>query len=422
MNKTLKTFLILAALNILFAIIGVVTGADGFALLILLTLSIIISVLIIVGVFIAQTRKKYLEKDHTGRKKARKMGIIIVICTLIILVIGWTVLSFKSGYKIPESDKHKHWSYFPKGSDSNVSIQPLDSMYIYNLAGIEGTEYYPVQFTKDSIEFYDSNIGGQVLFGIMDREGKLKAAYDKAVSAYIDGDRIIVIPATYGDEKPPTVCDVYNIKTLELKKEPINLIVLPEKYDSYSGPYSSEDGKERFIKKYRTPFFENLEGVKSFEEKPVYPASDKNRGYGLYKDKEGRLYQTDSYDNSYSLDILSPQCNSYTLTVSEFGVKTKTRNIKEAETPIIYKNNLNSGVSIAYGSPNGGHDGVYFNYYQTWLMYYTINIGSTTTSFKVEGGEKDWPYIRFYQLNDVKNDTDTLYFIAESKIWKVHKK
>lgn len=422
MNKTLKTFLILAALNILFAIIGVVTGADGFALLILLTLSIVISVLIIVIVFIVQTRKKYLEKDHTGRKKARKMGIIIVISTLIILAIGWTILSFNSGYKIPESDKHKDWSYFPKGNNPDVIIAPLDSMYVYNLATIKNADYYPVQFTKDSIEFYDSNIGGQVLFGIMDREGKLKAAYDKAVSAYIDGDRIIVIPATYGDEKPPTICDVYNIKTLELKKEPINLIVLPEKYDSYSGPYSSEDGKERFIKKYRTPFFENLEGVKSFEEKPVYPASDKNRGYGLYKDKEGRLYQTDGYDSSYSFDILSPQCSSYTLTVSEFGVKTKADNIKQAEIPIIYKNNLNSGVSIAYGSPNGGHDGIYFNYYQTWLMYYTINIGNTTTSFKLEGGEKDWPYIRFYQLNHPVKDSDALYFIAESKIWKVKRK
>lgn len=422
MNKTLKTFLILAVLNILFAIIGVATGADGFALLILLTLSIAISVLIIVVVFIVQTRKKYLEKDSIGRKKARKMGIIIVICTLIVLGISWTVLSFKSGYKIPESDKHKDWGYFPKGSNPDIVIKPLDSMYIYNLAGLEGTEYYPVQFTKDSVQFFDSNIGGQVRFGIMDGEGNLKVSYDKDVTAYIDGDQIIVIPVTYGNEKSPTACDVYNIKTLELKTEPIHLITLSEKYDSYSGPYSYEGGKEKYIEKYRTAFFENLEGVKSFEEKPIYQASDKNRGYGLYKDKEGKLYQTDDYNDTYSFDILSPQCNSYILPVSDFAVKTITQNIKEAETPIIYKNNLNSGVSIAYGSPNGGHDGLYFNYYQTWLMYYTINIGNTTTSFKVEGGEKDWPYIRFYQLNDVKTDQDTLYFIAEAKIWKVYKK
>lgn len=420
MNKTLRTFFILAAINALFAIAGVTFDMDGLAMLLLLTASIVISLLIVLIVFIVQTRKKYVSKDTIERKKSKRMMILIAIITVVVLAISWVVLSFQSGYKIPTSDKHKDWSYFPVGSNPDMIIEPIKNLYIYNVVSVKDSDYYFVHFTNDSIEFYDSNIGGQVRFGIMNGQGDFKIKYDKEVYALLsdDGTRLIVMETTYGNDPMPLTCDVYNTKTLELTKEPLNSISIPEAFD----PYLNEDGKKEYIKKYGNTFFENLKGVKSLEEKPIYAASDKNRGYILYEDNEGKLYKLDDYEKAYSLNILCEKCNSYTLEVSEYGAKTKVANITMNEEPIIFKNNLNSGVSIAYGSPNGGTDGVYFGYYQTWLMYYTATIGKNTTSFKVEGGEKDWPYIRFYQLNTVSKDNDTLYVIAESKIWKIYHK
>lgn len=420
MNKTLKAFFILAALNILFAIAGVTFDMDGFAMLLLMTASIVISLFIILIVFVVQTRKKYVAKDTIERKKSRRIMILITLIIVVVLAIGWIVLSFQSGYKMPGSDKHKDWSYFPVGSNPDMAIEPIKNLYIYNVESVKGSDYYFVHFTNDSIEFYDSNIGGQVRFGIMDSNANFKVKYDKDVYAFLSSDttRLIVMETTYGNDPAPLTCDVYNTKTLQLTKEPLNTISIPEAFD----PYLNEEGKKEYRKKHGSTFFQNLKGIKSLEEKPIYTASDKSRGYILYENKEGKLYKLEDYEKAYSLNILCPQCDGYTLEVSEYGPNMKITNIAATEEPIIFKNNLNSGVSIAYGSPNGGSDGIYFGYYQTWLMYYMATIGKSKTSFKVEGGEKDWPYIRFYQLNKVSMDNDILYVIAESKIWKIYHK
>ncbi|WP_306351169.1 hypothetical protein [Flavobacterium sp. '19STA2R22 D10 B1'] len=420
MNKTLKTFLILAGSVILVAILGTALGMDGFVMLFLMTFMIVISLLIVIGVSIQQSRKKYLDLDNSGKKKFRKRMFIISIITVIILIVGWIILSFQSGYILPQRDQHKDWSYFPKSSNSNVSIRALDSLYIYNLEPIKGTENYLISFAKDSLRF-----GGgteEVFYGIINAQGDFKVQYDKAVTVYIDNDRIIFSEIIYGDNPDTTYCDVYDSKTLALKKEIIQSITLPETYDSYSGSYATDAGKELYIKKYRTAFFENLRGIKTFSDKAIYPASDKNRGFAIYSDKNGTLYQIQNSNDVYSLDVLAPQCAGYDLELSAFEATTLSENIKMSSPPIVYKNNLNSGVSIGYGNPNSNGDEVYFRFYQTWLMYYTVTLGKTITSFKIEGGKKKYPYVRFYQLNTLKKDTDALYIVAKSRVWKIQKK
>jgi len=422
MGKLIKLFLILIVINFAIFAISDATGVDDFALyFFMLPVSVTVSVILFIIEAIRTSHKTYIAKDATQRKASRKRSLLIFVGIVIGLGIGWVILCFSSGYKIPGRDKHKNWPVFPGSSNPQVALKAIPDLYIYNLEPIKNTPYYAIFFSRDSIQFHDSSIGGQHLFGIIDKTGKIKYETDKSVSAYLDNGRIIIREVNYEKQKYPVTCDVIDTATLTLSNAQINAMPVPLTYDEFSEIYyKSDQAQADFRTKYTTDFYKNLQGIAPIEQDPVYGDSDSlDRGYGFYKDHKGNLYELDDYNNDAQLDALSPQVSGYKLKPGDYTNKTIAPNIKLSDKSIISDNEITGGISTSYGKPNGGRDGIFFSFYQTWLMYYTAIVGRNSTSFKLEGGQKDKPYITFYQLNQVKRDTDTLLFVADNRVWKV---
>ena len=199
---------------------------------------------------------------------------------------------------------------------------------------------------------------------------------------------------------------------------------VPLTYDEFSDIYyKSDQAQADFKTKYTTDFYKNLQGIAPIEQDPVYGSSDDlYRGYGFYKDDKGNLYELEEYNNDAQLDALSPQVSGYKLKPGNYSYKTATPNIKMADKSIIINNEISNGGFSLFSTSNSNSDGILFSFYQTWLMYYTAKVGRNSTSFKLEGGDKDQPYTTFYQLNQPKRDTDTLLFAADNRVWKVYGK
>lgn len=425
MSKLTKLFLILIVIN--FAIFAISEAAhlnDFILYLFLLPVSITVSVILLIIEAVRTSRKSYIAKDAAKRKASRKRSLLIFMGIVIGLGIGWVILCFTSGYKIPGRDKHKDWPLFPGSSNPQVALKAIPDLYIYNLEPIKNTSYYAIFFSRDSIQFYDSSIGGQHLFGIIDKTGKIKFETDKSVSAYLDNDRIIIKEVNYEKQKYPVTCDVINTTTLTVSKEQINAMPVPLTYDEFSEIYYKGDQAQAdFRTKYTTDFYKNLQGIAPLEQDPVYSGGDSlDHGYGFYKDDKGNLYELEEYNNDAQLDALSPQVSGYKLKPGDYSYKTVAPNIKLSDKSIIINNEITNGGFSFFGTSNNNSDGILFSFYQTWLMYYTANVGRHNTSFKLEGGDKDKPYTTFYQLNQPKRETDTLLFVADSRVWKVYGK
>jgi hypothetical protein len=69
------------------------------------------------------------------------IGIIAIIAVTVVAA-GFVLLSFSNGYKIPQRGKHKDWPEFPAGSNPDVVIAPVDSLYINSIERIGGTPYF----------------------------------------------------------------------------------------------------------------------------------------------------------------------------------------------------------------------------------------------------------------------------------------
>lgn len=412
--KILKLAVILFIINFAIFAIGDAVHVNDFVLyLFILPVSITVSVILLIITAIRNARNKYIAKDAVQRKHSRKRGLIIFGCVVAALIVGYIVFMFACGYKIPGRDKHKNWPYFPGSSNPEMVLASIPNLYIYNIEPLPNTAYYIVHFTRDSLQFHDSNLGGMQNFGIVDSKGNFKVEYIKSTTEFMDGDRIIVKENTYGDEKLPVTCDFIDSKTLAKTEGVITKIPLPATKEEFDEHYGTDEGQTSFKQKYQSAFFKNLSGVKSIEADNNYDGSD-YRGYSLYKDESGKLYQTTSYDDGMQLDMLSPQVSGYTPPKKTNDSKSKTPNIQQSGESIILYNDVNSGM--------GGSYSVFYEYHQTWLLYYSATIGKNTTSFKLEGSDKDHAYTTFYQLNKATADRDTLVFFADGKLYRLYKK
>jgi heme/copper-type cytochrome/quinol oxidase subunit 2 len=415
--KTLRVFLLLTALNIAFIVAGFAFSMNDFPLFLLSGAGIVISVIIFIIAAIVFTRKSYLAKNNNERKRSRKLTYTILAVVSVILLIGWIILCFRVGYVIPGRDKHKDWKFFPEGNNPQVAIKAIDSIYIYTIENIKGTENYMLFFATDSVKFSDYNSSDRINFGIIDNKGNFKIRTNEDVSVYADREYIYVMTDSYGDDEPKT-CERYDAKTLTMSTEDILPIPMPEQFDIYS----DEAGKEAYKKAHQTDFFRTLTGIRSFDKDPIFEGSDKERGHILYKGNDNKLYRLADHEDSYSLRLLC-DCTDYSKDVSEHIKEPEAPSVVMADEPNVSDNHFNGGFSIGFGNPTGGHTGPYFNIYQSWTFYYTATISKgVQTSFKVEGGNKNWPYQRFYQLNTTKSAGDTLYIVADSRIWKLYKK
>ncbi|PZR22246.1 MAG: hypothetical protein DI539_05980 [Flavobacterium psychrophilum] len=416
MRKTLKAFLLLFLLNILLTIGCFALDFNDIGIFFILMLSISISLVILIIVFIAERRSIYLSKTAEKKRFARKRTVIIVSCITLFCATGFIAASFANGYKIPSSDRHKEWPHFPESSNPRVVIDSVTEFYVNNITGVKGSEYWLIHFVKNTGSYYDST-NGPVSFGIMDGSCNMKVKYEKDADVYLDGERLIVIERMY--DKEADSCDVYDAVTMAKHREKIYPITISKPYEYYPADGKPALSYEQYKKEYGSPFYDGLRGVKGLDE-GGYSGSD-DRGYILFTDASRKLYKVKNNDDHFSLTLLCKNCEGYKLDKKNENIQTE--NIKITDESIIWKNHLNSGFSLGFGNPNGnGNDGFYFDYYQTWLIYYTVTIGSVKTSFKTEGGDKDRPYISFRQLNYPKTDTDTLCFTADKRLWKAYVK
>jgi hypothetical protein len=411
MSRITKLFLILFVINFaVFAVSEAVHLNDYLLYLFLLPVTITVSLILLIIEAVRISRKTYRAKDVLQRKSYRKRSLLIVTGVVIGLGVGFVILCFDSGYKIPGRDKHKNWPIFPGSSNPDISINAVPDLYIFNLEAINGTPYYLVNFTRDSIQFHDRNIGGQHLLGIIDNSGKFILEYKNNVTAFVNGKNIIIKEVSYETLKYPINCDVFNIATLSLSKAKINAIPMPLAYNDFSDLYyKNEHSQIDFKVKYGSDFYDNLQGIASFEESPAYAGdTSAERGYSLYKDNKGNLYEVEDYNNNFQLSVLNPQLMGYKLKPSDLNSKSISENIKPADKSIIIDNDM-----------AGGDKGWLFSFYQTWRMYYTATVGNHSTSFKLDGGEKDKPYIKFYQLNRASRNHDTLVLVADGKVYRL---
>ncbi|ALM50077.1 hypothetical protein AMR72_14945 [Flavobacterium psychrophilum] len=417
MKKTLTVLIVLVVINVLIVPLFFLLSFDDLGVLIISVFSIAISLLILIIVFVVELRTRYVAKNAQQRVTSRKRGLIIVAGIIVVFAIIFIVVSFNNGYKIPQRDRHKDWSEFPKGSNPDIAIDSINGLYITNIDLAPGSDYYFIHFISDTIS-YDQGVDGVISFGIMDKNCNMIVKYEDRVSVYTDTNRIIVVKNIFGQEAQPDFCDVYDTRTLKHTKEKLNLLEVPARFKYYPEPGEPVFTREEFYKRYRSDFFDTMTGLKEFLDIPSN--SEDYRGYGLYVDTKRNIYTLKNYEDNTTLDVLCGNCNGYNVKNS-IDYKNNTKNIVMHDASIISDNHLSSGISLGFGNPNGGGgDMVYFNYYQTWLMYYTIHLGDKTTSFKAEGGDKDIPYLNFIQLNEPKNNSDTLYLAANTRLWKVY--
>jgi hypothetical protein len=414
MGKILKLFIILFIINFAVFAIGDAVHVDDFLLyLFLLPVSITVSITVLIVSAIRNARTNYLAKGEVQRKTSRKRNYIVLGCVVTGLVIAYVAIMFACGYKLPGRDRHKNWPYFPGSSNPEMVLTPVPNLYIYNIQPIEKTPYFLVHFTRDSVLYHEVSVGGGMHnFGITDSNGNFKIEYPKSTVEFMDGENIIVKEDNYSEGKLPAWCDVIDLKTLTINKVQINKIPLAATKEDLDKAYGTEKERIRFKEKYQTEFFRKLKGVESIES-DKYSAGGNYRGYVLFKDSNGHFYQTATYDETSLLDILSPQVAGYTSPKNAFGLESKAPNIKPTGEPIILYNDANGGL---------GSSGLYYEYHQTWLLYYSAVVGQNVTSFKIEGSDKNAPYTTFYQLNKAARNSDTLVFVADGKIYKLYKK
>ena len=214
--------------------------------------------------------------------------------------------------------------------------------------------------------------------------------------------------------------EAYDVKTLKMRKPALHTFSLPARASSYG--HSELDSA--YAKKYKTDFYNNLHGLRWFENK-IVSSDDTERGYALFKDDDGRYYKrNDDYEQDRSLSLLCNKCGGvYKAAISDYWMMPATPNIKMADESNVIKNHFDSGYRLAWGSPTGGgEEGPYANTTQTWLMYFSAKLGKTITSFKAEGWRKDISDLHLYQLDTVKRDRDTLVVAAADKLWRIYKK
>ncbi|MDV6168471.1 hypothetical protein R1T16_08535 [Flavobacterium sp. DG1-102-2] len=416
MKRTLKAFLLLFVFNILLIPACLILGFDDLGIPIISVFSICISLIILIIIFAAERRNAYLSKT-TGQKRFARKRTVIIVCSIIALCgIGFIIASFANGYKIPQFDKYKDWAHFPGSSNPDVAIDSVAGLYVRNLAQAKGSNYWFIHFTNSDVSYYDST-NGPVSFGVIDSNCTMKVKYEKDVDAYLDDNRLIVIERLYNKEADS--CDVYDALTLKKHRQKVYPITISKPYEHYPADGKPAMGYEAYKKLYGSAFYDSLKGVKELDE-GGYSGSD-DRGYLLFTDTAGKLYTIPNSDDHYSVTLLCENCKGYKLNKGTYS--TQTNNIKMLDESIIWKNELSSGFSLGYGNPTGGgNDGFYFSYYQTWLMYYKVTIGTATTSFKAEGGDKDKPYLSFTQLNKPKTNKDVLCFAADNRLWKAYVK
>ena len=341
---------------------------------------------------------------------------IIGLCLLIVFCIAFPIFIFKNGYRLPQRDQHKQWPLFPNGSNPAILISPIDSLYVFALEPIPGTELFLVSFQTDSIKFNDVNSGVRS-FAIIDHHGKFKLRYDNDVTVSYDNRRVVIMPTDYGQQKKPLYCDLYDLISQKISRQLVNEIKLPQSLSSYAKGLVGDSITANYRMRFQQGFFKNLRGLRSFEINYT-PSDPTEKGYLIYTDPTGKLYSAPA-ERDGSFYSLCPQCEGYVSRPPVFNHTINGANIKQSDTSIIDRNNFRYGVDRGFSNHQGRIGIFYLNVYQTWLMYRTITIGKKSTSFKTEGGTKDQPYINFYQLNTVKNEQDTLYMLADSRIWQV---
>ncbi len=339
---------------------------------------------------------------------------IIAIVVVCIIAIAWLFVYLQSGYKVAGRDKHKNWGYFPNSSNPDVAIDSVKNFYIGNIQRIPGTGNYMVYFGTNRADFYDQHTPYIPHFGIMSSHGRLLVDYDQFGTIYYNDNDIVVLL-----ENPDRV-EVYDIKTLKMRKPPLHTFALPARASSYG--HSEIDSQ--YVKQYKTDFYSKLQGLVWFEDK-IVGSDNMDRGYSLFKDDKGHYYKlSGDYQQDQILSLLCDNCiKTYQATESDYWTRNTAPNIKIADESNVIKNHFDSGFRLAWGSPTGGGDeGPYANTTQTWLMYYTATLGKTSTSFKAEGGRKDISSLSLYQLDTVKSDKDTILITADDKLWRIYKK
>ncbi len=234
---------------------------------------------------------------------------------------------------------------------------------------------------------------------------------------FLHNQRVVIMPTDYGQQKKPVYYEIYDLLSGKISRQLVSEIKLPQSLSSYANGLVGDSVTANYRMRFQNSFFKNLRGLKSFEINYA-PSDPTEKGYLIYTDQNGKLYSAPA-ERDGSFYSLCPQCEGYVNQPPVFNHTINGTNIKQSDSSIIVRNNFRYGVDGGFSNHQGRIGIFYLNAYQTWLMYYTITIGNKSTSFKTEGGTKDRPYINFYQLNTVKNEQDTLYILADSRIWQV---
>jgi len=361
---------------------------------------------------------RLLNPNMPNTKKNKKKWII-GLCLLTVLCISLVVFIFKNGYRLPQRDKHKQWQLFPNGSNPAILISPLDSLYVFALEPMLGTDLFLVSFQSDSIKFNDVNSGVRS-FAIIDHRGKVKLRYDNDVTVSYDHQRVVITVTAYGQQKSPFYCDIYDLSSQKISRQVVSEIKLPQSLSSFAKGLVGDSITTNYNIRFQNSFFKNLRGLKSFEIN-YSPSDPTEKGYLIYTDPTGKLYSAPA-ERDGSFYALCPQCEGYVSLPPAFNHIINGTNIKQSDSSIIDRSNFRYGIDVGFSNHQGRVGIFYLNAYQTWLMYHTITMGNKSTSFKTEGGTKDQSYINFYQLNTVKNEQDTLYILADDRIWQVRQR
>lgn len=429
MSRIFKTFVLLLAINLVLIIIAEVGDNYGynnlFFYFFIFPPAIIISLLILIYVTAVHIRKKYQAKDTTQKNRVRKKALVITAVVLITLLTGWVIIAFQIGYKIPQADRHRDWKFFPAGSNTAVRIVARDSLYLYNIEPIPGTTDYFVHFTNDSADFYDSS-SRPILFGIMDTLGHFKLKYSSAIAPYFDPEnhRLVIDRIRYGTDSDKTdSCIVYSMADLSHTQPALKTLIIPQSFEEFSKGNSSEKMRTAYIKKYRNDFFKSLRGIRRLEEKPYYE-NDGNRGYGLFTDSKGDIYKLkEGFYSDEGLTLLCPACDGYVAKEQAYGHKMQAPGFRMSAPSTIYQNHFQGNIDLGIGFyGNGNNKDFFMRYDQSWLLYYTINIGTVSTSFKLEGSAKNSPNTTFFQISSPHSTADVFVVASGDRIWDISRK
>lgn len=345
--------------------------------------------------------------------------------SLFVILIILIIICFHIGYKIPQLDKHKDWTYLDEYKDENLIIKKGASASV--IIEIPNLNRFIIYSCCDNSNVIVTNENGKVLreFKNNGRDFLIDVAHNRLIEKkmnYADGKFLNYSCLAYDLEKFTTL-------PIQIIQKPVN-----ERYEDYLKRLNIDlnyvSGKDKELE--QKIFFYNKE-YKASQQQYVSFLKSLTPVFGVYgdhtltsyfhTDKFGVLYEIYcDADDLNSLKILDENWRGFarisTNYISHDYFTSNFKNFTITDSSTVVKNYFDCSLGINLtGSPYGSNSGPSISIEQEYLSYFSLKIKNKKFYFKIFDY---WYSEKINQLNTPKSDNDTLFFMYKKNLYQAY--